>query len=56
MEEGGVELAAQQEAALLVPPEGRPVVAAVLRERLEVPGGVAEFKRTILNPSSIASI
>ena len=44
MEVGGVELAAQQEAARLVPAERRAVVAAVAGKGLQVPGGVGEFE------------
>ena len=44
VEEGGVQLAAQQEAPTLVPPERRAGPAAVLREGLKVPGGVGEFE------------
>ncbi len=44
VEEGGVQLAAQQEAPILVPPERRAGPAAVLREGFEIPGGVGEFE------------
>ncbi|OQB32555.1 MAG: hypothetical protein BWY09_02839 [Candidatus Hydrogenedentes bacterium ADurb.Bin179] len=44
MEKGGVQFAAEQEPALLVPAEGRTGPATVLREGLEVPGGVGEFE------------
>ena len=44
VEEGGVQLAAEQEAALLVPAEGRAVPAAVLRERLQVPRRVGQLQ------------
>src|SRR6267142_3358496 len=40
VEEGGVQLAAEQEAALLVPAERRAIPATVLREGFLVPGGV----------------
>ena len=38
VEEGCVELATEEETAFLVPTEGRTAVAAVVRERIEVPG------------------
>ena len=44
VEEGGVQLAPQQEAALLVPAEGRAIPAAVVGEGLQVPGCVGEFE------------
>jgi hypothetical protein len=44
VEEGGVQLAAELEAALGVPAEGRAVVAAVSGEGGEVPGGVGELE------------
>ena len=44
VEEGGVQLAAQQETPILVPPERRAGPTAVLREGLKVPGGVGEFE------------
>ena len=44
VEEGGVQLAAQQEAPILVPPERRAGPTAVCREGFEVPGGVGEFE------------
>jgi hypothetical protein len=44
VEEGGVQLAAQQESPILVPPERRAGPPAVRRERLKVPGGVGEFE------------
>ena len=44
VEEGGVQLAAEQEAALGVPAERRAVVAEVAGEGLQVPGGVGEFE------------
>ena len=44
MEVGGVQLAAQEEAAFFVPAEGRAVVAAVAGEGLQIPGGVGEFE------------
>jgi hypothetical protein len=43
MEEEGVQLAADLETALLVPDEGRTVVAKVLGERLKTVGGVDEL-------------
>ncbi len=44
VEVGGVEFAAQQEAPLLVPAEGRAVIAAIVGKGLQVPGGVGEFE------------
>src|SRR5262245_20233580 len=44
VEVGRVEFAAQQEAALFVPAEGRARVAAVGGEGLQVPGSIGEFE------------
>ena len=44
VEVGGVEFAAQQEAARFVPAKGRAGVAAVVGEGFQVPGGVGEFE------------
>lgn len=46
VEEGGVQLAAEQEAALLVPAEWWAGEAAVLCEGFEVPSGVRQFQGT----------
>ena len=45
MEEGGVQFAAKQEAALGIPAEGRSVEADAAGEGFEVPGGVGEFHK-----------
>ena len=50
MEEGGVELATEEEAAILVPAERWTVVAAIVRERLKVPRSVVEFEDAIRHP------
>lgn len=50
MEEGSVQLAAQQEAAAGVPPEWRAIVSQVPSKRLEVPGGVDQFEKTVGEP------
>ena len=50
VEEGGVQLAAEQEAALLVPAERRAGPAAVLRERLQVPRRVGQFQHAGQEP------
>ena len=42
--EGRVDLAPELEAALRIPDEGRAVVTAILRERLQVPRGIGEFE------------
>jgi len=44
MEKRGVEFAAEVEASLLVPAEGRAVMAAIAGEGSKVPGGVDEFQ------------
>jgi hypothetical protein len=44
VEEAGVELGAKESPALGVVAEGRAVIAQVLGERLQVPGGVGEFQ------------
>ena len=49
VEEGGVQLAAQQEASLGVPAERRAVVPAVGGEGLQVPRGVCELKDAFLD-------
>ena len=41
-----VEFAAHEEAALVVPDEGRTVIADILREGLQIPCGVGEFQHT----------
>ena len=43
VEEGGVQLAAKQEAPLLVPAEWRPVPSAVGRERFKIPCRVGQL-------------
>ena len=43
-EEGGVQLAAEQEAAIFVPPERLARVAAVFGEASQVVGGVGQFQ------------
>src|SRR5579885_41291 len=45
-----VQLAAQEKAPLLVPPERRPVIAAIPGERFEIPGGVGQFERARGDP------
>src|SRR5512137_69972 len=50
VEEGGVQLAAEQEAAFLVPTERRAGPAAVLRERLQVPRRVGQFQNSWQQP------
>jgi hypothetical protein len=44
VEVGGVQFAAEEEAALFVPAEGGAVVAAILGEGAQVVGGVGEFE------------
>lgn len=44
MEVGGVEFSAEKEAAIFISAEGRIVVATILGEGLQVPGGVGEFE------------
>ena len=44
VEEGGVQLGAEQEAAVLVPAKRRAVEAAVTGEGLQVPGSVGKFE------------
>ena len=50
VEEGGVQFAAKQEAALLVPFKGRAGPAAVLREGLQVPSCVRQFQHAGKEP------
>ena len=54
VEEGGVQLAAQQEPPILVPTERRAGPAAVCRKGFEVPGGVGEFQNTGEEPVTIS--
>lgn len=44
VEKGGVKFALEPEASVGVPDEGRPVIAAVTGEGLEIPGGVGQFQ------------
>lgn len=41
-----IEFAAHEEAALVVPDEGRTIIADILREGLQIPPGVGEFWHT----------
>ena len=50
VEEGGIQLTAQQEAALLVPAEGRAFVAEVAGEGGEVPRRVHQLKHASRHP------
>ena len=50
VEEGGVQLAAEEEAAVFVPAERRAVPAAVRCEGFEVPGGVRQFEDSWQQP------
>lgn len=50
VEEGGVQLAPEQEAPLLVPPERRPTPPAVRRERLQVPRRVGQLQHAGQEP------
>ena len=52
VEEGSVELATEEEAAVFVPMEGWAVVAAVVRERLEIPCSAGEFEDAIRHPGA----
>ena len=52
VEEGSVELATEEEAAIFVPTEGWTVVAAVVREGFEVPCGAGEFEDPIRHPGA----
>ena len=52
VEEGGVQLAAEQQAALLVPTERRAAPPAVLRECLQIPRRIVQFKNTFTQPVS----
>ena len=52
VEEGGVEFAAEEEAALFVPSKRRAVPATVRCERFEIPSGVGQFKRARQQPFS----
>lgn len=52
VEEGGVHLAAQQEAPILVPPERRAGPAAVFCKSLQIPSCEGKFQNTRLNELS----
>ena len=50
VEERCVDFALELEAAISVPNVGRPLLAAILSKRLQIPGGVGEFKETWKKP------
>jgi hypothetical protein len=50
MEVGGIEFAAQEEAAFFIPTERSTIVAAVLSEGLEIPSSIGEFENTSYYP------
>lgn len=52
VEEGGVQLAAQQEAPILVPPERRAGPSAVFCKSLQIPSCEGKFQNTRLNELS----
>ena len=51
MEEGGIQLAAEQESAFFIPTEWRAWIVAILRERLEIPCCVCEFQHSGKEPA-----